>query len=128
MRTINIVAVAATVLACPAAADPPKYKRNVNVSVDVKLSDRVKPRQHTSAPPAVPIGPDGILLIEERTQPIRREQERVLERLIRETPDDDPDKPDIMFRLAEHYAKQLRFYRLQSIAPTMPSSRPLRGR
>jgi hypothetical protein len=122
MRTLIVIA--ATVLAIPAAADPPRFKRNVHVRVDVKLSDRVKPRQHTPAPPAVPISADGILQIEERTQPIRREQERVLERLIRETPDDDPDKPDIMFRLAEHYAKQLRFYRLQSIAPTVPSSRP----
>jgi hypothetical protein len=118
----NLIFVIATVLAAPAAADPPNYKRKVNVVVEVKLSNRVKPKPPT-ATPGVPITADGIVRIEELTQPIRREQERVLQQLVRDTPDDDPDKPDIMFRLAEHYAKQLQFWRLQTIAPTMPSSR-----
>jgi hypothetical protein len=49
------------------------------------------------------------------TDPIREEQEGLLGQLVRETPDDDPDKPDILFRLAERYAQQARLFRLQAI-------------
>ena len=43
------------------------------------------------------------------------EQERILEKLIKDTPADDPDKPDYMFRLAEHYAQQLQFWRIKAV-------------
>ena len=52
----------------------------------------------------------------ERNEPLRREQESILVQLVHDTPQDDPDKPDYLFRLAEHYAMQQRFWRLQSFA------------
>jgi hypothetical protein len=118
----NLVIVIATLAATPAHADRAKYSRKQNVIIDVKLSERVKPVQPTSAAPPKPIvTADALLEIEEHAQPIRRDQEAILEKLVRETPDDDPDKPDYMFVLAEHYAKQLRFSRLQANTPTVPS-------
>jgi hypothetical protein len=112
MRKLVIVAV---VLATSiASADRPKYTRKQAV-VPVSQSTRVKPIQPAKAEPAKPISADAVLLIKERQQPLRREQEAILEKLIKDTPDDDADKPDFMFRLAEQYAQQVQFYRLKSV-------------
>lgn len=117
MRTIIVLSLFVTALSF---ADPPRYARKQTVVIDVKLSKRVKRAEPTTAPPAKPaVTANAIIEAELNTQPIRREQEAILEKLVADAPDDDPDKPDYMFRLAEHYAKQLRFWRLQAIAPTM---------
>lgn len=98
-----------------AYAQPPKYTRKQDVKIDVKLSDRSKP----IAPPAKTATParrpEDIMLAEEHAQPIRDEQAAVLEKLVRETPDSDEQKPDLMFRLAEHYASQMHLWYLKSI-------------
>jgi len=121
MRTLWFVALAIAI-AAPAYAEHPKYTRKQNVVIDVKLSSRVTPKQPAEAPKPEPtLTPDDILRIQDEAQPLRREQEAILEKLIKDTPDDDPDKPDFMFRLAEHYAQQLRHYRLEAIAPTIPA-------
>jgi len=65
----------------------------------VKLSDRVKPIQPTT-------GVQG---------------RAATANLVAETPDDDPDKADLLLRLAEHHAKQQRFWRLTSIKPAVPA-------
>ena len=104
------------VLLSPAAdADRPRYSRKQRVDVDVTLSDRVRPKPRAAPRAAAPVvTADDMMRIEDRTQPIRREQEAILTKLIANTPDSDPDKPEYMFRLAEHYAKQLRFWRLKA--------------
>jgi hypothetical protein len=118
MRTLIALSLLATSLA---HADPPRYARKPNLVIDVKLSSRVKPAEPTPPPATKPtVTASAILEAEVATQPIRREQEAILEKLVADTPNDDPDKPDYMFRLAEHYAKQLRFWRLQAVAPTLP--------
>jgi len=119
MRTaLLVIALCATT----AHADRAKYSRKQNVVVPVNLSNRVKPIEPKAKPSTGPVAtPDDIMLAQERQQPLRREQEAILEKLIKDAPDDDPEKPDYMFRLAEHYAQQLRFWRLKSIAPTIPS-------
>ena len=117
MRTILALLLATSLV----HADPPRYSRKQNVVIDVKLSSRVKPTAPTPPPPTKPVvTATAIIEAEMTTQPIRRDQEAILEKLVADTPDDDPEKPDYMFRLAEHYAKQLRFWRLQAVAPTLP--------
>ena len=121
MRTLLFVAV---LVACTVAhADRPHYTRKQSLAIPVKLSDRTKPvRPPAAPPPSQPtVTADQLIEIEDIQQPIRRGQEAILEKLVADTPDSDPEKPDYMFRLAEHYAKQLRFYRMKSIAPTMPA-------
>jgi hypothetical protein len=111
MRTFLLVT---TMLLSPAAdAERPRYAREQHLDLDVTLSSRVRPKA-TPRVAAPVVTADDMMLIEERTQPIRREQEVILTKLIADTPDSDADKPEYMFRLAEHYAKQLRFWRLKA--------------
>jgi len=116
----RLLMLAVLVIAPSAHADRPKYVRKQHLEIDVKPSERVKPiepAKPVSHQPAVTA--DQVLMIEERVDPIRQEQEAILLGLIRDTPDDDPDKPDYLFRLAEHYASQLRLWRLKAVEPTI---------
>ncbi|MDB4960506.1 MAG: Tetratricopeptide repeat protein [Myxococcales bacterium] len=107
-------------LATPAYADPPRYTRKPKLAIDVTFSDRVKPIQPTTTQGRA-VTADEVMAIETQTEPLRREQEVILRQLANKTPDDDPDKPDLLFRLAEHYAKQQRFWRLKSLEPAVPA-------
>lgn len=126
-RSITLLlAIASVTGSAPAHADA-KYSRKPDLRIDVTLSARTRP----SAPPQVPLGApavtaDDVMRVQDATQTVRVEQEAILAKLVAETPDDDPDKPELMFRLAEHFAQQQRFWRLKSIAPTMPAPRPRR--
>jgi hypothetical protein len=122
MRKLIIIGI--VVAASIAYADRPKYTRKQPVDVPVKLSDRVKPVQRVKAAPAKPASADAILIIKERQLPLRREQEALLEKLVKDTPDDDADKPDYMFRLAEQYAQQLQFWRLKAVDAELRSGAP----
>jgi hypothetical protein len=118
MRMLVLVGV--LLVTANAFADPPKYTRKQSVVVDVKLSNRVKPSAPATAPTRAPtIRADDVLAIQREAQPIRRDQEALLEKLVRDTPDSDADKPDYLFRLAELYAQQLRFWRLDAISPAV---------
>jgi hypothetical protein len=57
--------------------------------------------------------------IEEQLLPVRHEQEGILVGLARDTPDGDPDKPDYLFRLAEHYAAELRFWKIKAVEQSL---------
>jgi hypothetical protein len=110
MRILIIV----IVLCSTARADHRRYTRPSAAPPPPKAT---LPRHATTATgPAVTA--DELLHIEEDNQPIRREQEALLEKLARETPETDPEKPDLMFRLAEQYAKQLRFWRMKATEAT----------
>ncbi len=114
-RVLMILAVASV-----AHADPPKYVRKPALVIDVKPSARVKPIQPAHAAPQEPVvTADDVLAIEERTDPLHKEQEAILIQLIGDTPDSDPDKPDYLFRLAEQYAKQHRFWHLKAVGLTL---------
>ena len=131
MRTYLAVIATCLLASGLAAAQPPRYRRAQHLDLRVNLSERAKPVERTteSRAPAKPtITADALLAIEARTQPIKRQQETILLRLIRDTPDTDPEKPEYLFRLAEHYARQLRFYRLRSIESTMPRRERARRR
>jgi hypothetical protein len=113
MRKLIIVGIVCA--ASIAAAERPKYTRKQPIDVPVALSDRVKPVQPVKQAAAKPVSADAVMIIKERQQPLRREQEAILEKLIKDTPDDDADKPDYMFRLAEQYAQQVQFWRLKAV-------------
>jgi hypothetical protein len=110
------IAIVIILVASTAHADRRKYTRP-SPPPPVALTSRVLPR-HAPAEPQPAVTADDILAAVEGNQPIRREQEELLVKLARETPDGDPEKPDIMFRLAELYAKQLRFWRLKATEAT----------
>jgi tetratricopeptide (TPR) repeat protein len=95
-----------------------KYKRSQDVKVDVKLSDRVKPRQPKAQGKSEfkpELTADAVLSIEGLVSNIRNEQEAILAQLIEQTPDSEvEEKSDYYFRLGELYAKQQRLFRLKS--------------
>src|SRR6476646_825298 len=74
----------------------------------------VPPAKTTTKPMVVEAKPrtaDQAFSLEADKQPIKQQQEGLLLKLIRDTPDDDTDKPDYLFRLAELYAGQQRYWR-----------------
>ncbi|MBA3461844.1 MAG: hypothetical protein H0T46_17925, partial [Deltaproteobacteria bacterium] len=97
----------------------PKYTRQQDVKIDVKLSDRVKPIQPKPEDPKSKqptLSADDVLSIEGLVGNIRGEQEQILAQIIANTPDSDVDeKSDAYFRLGELYAKQQRYWRLKAV-------------
>ena len=92
-----------------------RYRRPQPATPPVNLSERTKP----ITPKAIeskPITSDAALAALVDTEPVRREQEAILVQLVANTPDTDGDeKADLLFRLAEHYARQMRTWRLQAM-------------
>ena len=117
MRTSWLSPLLVLALSTPSLADAPRYSRKQTFQLDVKVSARAKPVAVVTQPQARPLTADEIIQIETDNEPLRNEQEGLLLKLVRESPDTDPDKPDYMFRLAEHYAKELRLWRLKANAP-----------
>jgi hypothetical protein len=98
-----------------AHADHHTYARKQTLQIDIKGSERTKPIHPVAATSRTPtIGADQAMAIAEAQEPIKAEQEALLLRLATETPDDDPTKPEVLFRLAEQYAGELRLWRLKS--------------
>src|SRR5262245_39190637 len=50
----------------------------------------------------------------EKVKSITDAQVKILQRLINNTSDNDPEKPDLLFRLAELYAEQQRYYNFRA--------------
>ena len=113
---IFIVILAVVAISVTAYADPAKYTRH-QIAVDVPQSSRVAPIRPATVPLRPSTTADAALARERAVAPIRKEQEAVLAELVHDTPDDDPQKADYMFRLAELYAMQARFWRLEAIRP-----------
>ena len=88
-------------------AEPCKRKAAVP---EAKHVERKKP----VGMPTKPVTADAILAGEIAADGIRVQQEQLLEQLARDTPDTDPEKPDILFRLAEHYSHELLIWRLRA--------------
>jgi tetratricopeptide (TPR) repeat protein len=120
MSKLKLVIVATTLLlgSSTAFGQGAKYKRQQDVKIDVKLSDRVKPiqtkpRNKSEFKPE--LSADAVLSIEGLVSNIRNEQEAILAKLIDSTPDSEvEEKSDYYFRLGELYAKQQRLFRLKS--------------
>lgn len=99
------------VVSSVASASP--YKRTPEVKVPVVQTFRTRPAQPTTVK-AAPVRADDVLAGAVAAEPLRKEQQEILLGLVRDTPDDDPDKPDYLFRLAEQYAAQLRVWSLKA--------------
>jgi hypothetical protein len=123
MRTTPLSLALLALFATTSYAEPPRYSRKQTFAVEVTLSTRVKPTVPVAKPHAPALTADEIVRVEDDNEPIRREQEALLQKLVRDTPDDDPEKPDHMFRLAEHYAKELRHWRIKANEPARARQR-----
>ena len=100
-----------------AAAQKPRYTRQTQVKVDVKLSERTKPKapKKDDSNKGPSITADQVLELEGAVGDIRSEQIQLLESLIDDTPDSDvAEKADLYFRLAEIHAQLNRFHRLKA--------------
>src|SRR5262245_18795938 len=104
----------AVVLLVSVTASAQRYTRQQTVKIDVVVSDRSRPQPPKPAPAAQPITADKALKYEETRMTYSKDQEAILVKLIAATPDNDPDKPDLWFRLAELYARQQRIERLRA--------------
>ncbi|TMQ04372.1 MAG: tetratricopeptide repeat protein, partial [Deltaproteobacteria bacterium] len=115
---LNLAVLGVLVATTGARADRPKYTRQSDVKVDVKLSDRVKPivpkDPKDKQQEDLPLSADQVLAVEGLVGEIRTEQEAILIDLIDKTPDSEfEEKSDYYFRLGELYAKQQRYWRLK---------------
>jgi len=113
----SIVVALATLWSTAVAQKNTRYTRNTSVKVDVKLSERTRPKAKT--PDNKDKGPsvtaDMILELEGAVGDIRQEQIQLLESLIDDTPDSDvAEKADLYFRLGETHAQLSRFHRLKA--------------
>lgn len=123
MTRMKLAILGVLVMSTSALAQKPKYTRQQDVKIDVKLSDRVKPIQ-VKTPDKKELQPtlsaDDVLSIEGLVGSIRGEQEQILADLIQQTPDAEvEEKSDYYFRLGELYAKQQRYWRLKSVEFTI---------
>lgn len=116
LAILGVLALSTTAVA---QGTKPKYTRQQDVKIDVKLSDRVKPIQQAPQDPKTTqptLSADDVLSIEGLVGNIRGEQEQILAQIIANTPDSDVDeKSDAYFRLGELYAKQQRYWRLKAV-------------
>ncbi|HTE49806.1 MAG TPA: tetratricopeptide repeat protein [Kofleriaceae bacterium] len=116
--TASLVALAATALALPAGAQSTaKYKRS-GARVDVKVKQTELTRglkdKSTGKSEFVPeVTADQFINIQGKVKLIRGQQIAEYRRLIEETAPDDPELPDLLFRLAEQYAQQQRYWRFR---------------
>ncbi|HEY1549210.1 MAG TPA: hypothetical protein VGG28_15400 [Kofleriaceae bacterium] len=95
-----------------AAANPRYTRAQVAPPPVAAVAARTSPPPPPANKPA--IAADKAMHVEELADPIHRDQAALLEGLVRDTPDDDPQKADIIFRLAELYAMQARLWRLEA--------------
>ena len=120
MRISIFVAAVLVSVTASSYAEPPRYTRKPTLKLDGPPSERTKPTRRAPATQARPaVSADEALQLHLDRAPLRREQEALLERLVRDTPEDDPEKPDLLFRLAEHYAHHERVWRLRAVHEAM---------
>jgi tetratricopeptide (TPR) repeat protein len=106
-------------------AKPQKYTRPTNVQVDVKQTERSKPRAVKDGKGDKPVfDADLALSIEGLKGKFEAEQAEILKDLIKNTPDSEVDeKADYYFRLGELYAKQQRYWRLKAVEHSIKGTR-----
>jgi tetratricopeptide (TPR) repeat protein len=133
MLSASLVALAASALALPAGAQrqkqqpqqqsqpqaqpTTKYKRTgTHIDVNVKQTERTRglKQKGDSKSEFIPeVTADQFMNIQGQVKHIRGQQIAEYRRLIEETKPDDPELPDLLFRLAEQYAQQQRYWRFR---------------
>lgn len=105
------------------ALSAPRYTRKNKVDIEVKQTDATKPlveedaagKQGKEKKPQPTITADTFIAIQGKVQFIRDEQIRAFKLLIDDTDDDNAEKPDLLFRLAEQYAQKQRYWRFRAM-------------
>jgi len=122
-------ALALCVVSSGVARADAKYTRKT-MEIKVKQTEATAKLEARKADPNEKKGPapeitaDRYFQIEGAVQDIQDEVIAELEELIRETADDDPEKADLLFRLAEAFADKERFYHIQGMDAQIKSEDP----
>jgi len=99
-------------------AQAPKYTRQTKVkTIKVKQTERTKkiePKEKKASEVRPEISADDFMATQGKVRQIRKEQIKLYRQLIADTDPDDPQLPDYLFRLADAYAQQQRYWRLQA--------------
>lgn len=111
------MAVTLAIPATPSTAEAQRYQRkNLINSVKVDRTERTKklaPKDRKEQAPA--ISADEFIAIQGMVRNIRQEQVKQYELLIADTDPNDPELPDLLFRLAEIHAQQQRYWRFRGM-------------
>ncbi|WP_428267477.1 tetratricopeptide repeat protein [Haliangium sp.] len=108
----------ALALAWPLSAAAQRHKRESSIKkVEVQQTERTKrlePKAKTEERRPT-LDADDIIALQGKVRNIRNEQIQQFELLIEDTDIDDPERPDLMFRLAELHAQIQRYWRFQAM-------------
>ncbi|ACY15027.1 tetratricopeptide repeat protein [Haliangium ochraceum] len=103
----------------PQAADAQRYKRESTIKrIDVKQTDKTKkiqPKTKQDQQVQPTLTADDLIELQGKVREIRKEQIQQFALLIEDTDPDDPERPDLLFRLAELYAQQQRYWRFRAM-------------
>jgi tetratricopeptide (TPR) repeat protein len=122
-RTIA-VAVVLSFVAADAFADRPRHTRDRELDINVQQTEATeglreraerRRREEPQRQAAPEITADQFIHIEGQVRHIRDEQIENFRMLIEDTRDADPQKPDLLFRLAELYAQKQRYFRFRGM-------------
>jgi tetratricopeptide (TPR) repeat protein len=106
-------------IAAPAAAQDAKYKRSTpKINVKVEQTERtrgLKAKPKAKAETMPEITADAFMDIETAVKGIRQAEIEEYRLLIEDTPASSPELPDLLFRLAEKYAQQQRYWRFRAM-------------
>jgi TolA-binding protein len=127
MRHVKVLCVAAAALFATATAEAqPKYNRKT-VDIKVQQTDATKKLEarKSDKEKAVPeLTADQFFVVEGAVQNIQDEVIDNLKDLINETDDKDPEKADLLFRLAEAYANKVRYWHFRGMEALGKSESP----
>ena len=108
----------AFVITGTAYAQAPKHTRDKKIKIKVKQSERtkkMKPRKRKKFEIKPELTSDDILKIQGKAAYFKKQQIQVLKDLILETDPDDPELPKIVFRVAEIYSQQNRYWNARAM-------------
>lgn len=119
-RTLTGLAVVAIIglsLAAGRDAEAQRYRRkNLINSIKVEQTERTKPLVAKKKEEQKPsITADEFIAIQGLVRNIRQEQVKQYELLINDTDPNDPELPDLLFRLAEIHAQQQRYWHFRGM-------------
>lgn len=112
-----IVTAIGLALIWPGAVEAQRYKRDSVIgNIDVKQTEKTKKLQPKAKEEVRPeITADDFIELQGKILHIRDEQIRNFWLLIEDTDPDDPELPDLLFRLAELHAQQQRYWRFRGM-------------
>ena len=118
LSTFTIVALAGIGLMWPQDAAAQKYKRQSLIKkVNVKQTSKTKKLKPKEKKEEVrpQLTADDFITLQGKVGHIRKQQVQQFELLIADTDPDDPELPDLLFRLAELHAQSQRYWRFRGM-------------